>query len=453
MNAILNKYLSRTNARSAKAVKNIFSSFAIKGVSIGVNLALVPLTIDYLGETKYGIWLTIGSMLGWINFFDVGLGHGLRNKLAESFAHGNMDKAQTYVSTAYISISALSLAVFGVFAITNQFIDWNVLLNIPPDITIGEDLGTITLAVFLMFSVQFVLQLINSIFLGNQQPAKVSFNAMVGNLFILAGVFVLMKYYDASLFYIALLSSGVPVLVLAGVNIYNYTHGFKAFYPRFGSFDFSSLKDVLNLGVKFFLIQISLLVFIGTTPFLISNFLSPKLVVPFNIAFRYFGVLTMVFSIIMSPFWSAYTEAYAKRDIVWIQRSIKRLVRLWLLFVGAAVLMLALSNWVYALWVKDVEVDFSISLCMMIYVVLNAFGNIYIMFLNGVGAVRMQMITGLVGMVIFFPLSYLFSVVMDLGVAGIVIATTICSLYGPLIAPFQVKKILNKAEETPADKI
>jgi O-antigen/teichoic acid export membrane protein len=50
--------------RTARAYKNILASFAIKSLSVVINLALVPLTINYLSPTKYGIWLTISSMLG-----------------------------------------------------------------------------------------------------------------------------------------------------------------------------------------------------------------------------------------------------------------------------------------------------------------------------------------------------------------------------------------------------
>ncbi|MCB0429127.1 MAG: MATE family efflux transporter [Flavobacteriales bacterium] len=451
MLSFFNKFLSGTHARSVKAIKNIISSFAIKGVSMVINILLVPLTIHYLSPTKYGLWLTIGSIMGWVNFFDIGLGHGLRNKLAESFAKDDMKKAQSYVSTAYVSIAALSMVVFLIFSIANHFINWYELLNIPSDI--DEDMHAITLLVFLMFCIQFILQLINSIFLANQQPARVSFNAMLGNILILVGVLLLKQFGDGSLYQVALLFSTMPVLVLLVINLFYYRTSFRAYYPKFSAIDFKALGDVLNLGVKFFIIQVTILVFYEMSNFLISRYFGPGMVPPYTVAFRYFGILTMAFSIIMSPFWSAYTEAYTKRDFAWITKSIRQLLRIWLLMVVGAVVMLIFSKQMYFLWVKDeVTVDFDISLFMMIFVVVTSFGNIFIMLLNGIGDIRLQMIVNLIGMAAFFPVSYLFAVMWGMGVAGIILATIICSFYGPVIAPWQVRRILRNAEAMQSEK-
>jgi len=439
---MLKKYFDRGDARSVKALKNIIFSFIIKGVSIVVNLALIPLTINYLSPIKYGVWLTISSTLAWINFFDIGLGHGLRNKLAEALAHNEIGKAKSYVSTAYISISLLCAVLFLLFAVINQFIDWNAVLNIPEHI--DESMRLIALIVFSMFSIQFVLQLINSILLGNQQPAKVSMNNVISNLIVLLGVFLLIKFTIGSLFYIAFLFSFVPVIVLLVVNIYYFRSQFKEYSPEIKYFDFAALKNVLNLGVKFFIIQISVLIFYATTNFLICNYLgSPELVTPYNVAFRYFGVITMVFSIITSPSWSASTEAYAKQDYVWIRKMIKKLVGIWIGMAVLAVLMLLFSDFAYHWWIgSKVKVDFKISLCMMLYVMAVSFGNIFILVLNGIGKIKLQMIVNVIGMLAFIPLSYFLAVTMKLGVPGIIISTIICSLYGPLIAPFEVKRRL-----------
>src|SRR5690606_7162947 len=76
--------LNSGQERSIKAKKNIAISLAIKGVSICISFIMVPLTIDYINPSRYGIWLTLSSIVGWFSFFDVGLTQGLRNKFAEA---------------------------------------------------------------------------------------------------------------------------------------------------------------------------------------------------------------------------------------------------------------------------------------------------------------------------------------------------------------------------------
>lgn len=66
--------------------RNIIMSIGIKTVGVFVSLFIVPITLGYLSEEEYGIWLTLSSMLAWIVFFDIGLTNGLRNKLTEALA-------------------------------------------------------------------------------------------------------------------------------------------------------------------------------------------------------------------------------------------------------------------------------------------------------------------------------------------------------------------------------
>src|SRR5665647_3802680 len=98
---ILTDFFTKGQDRSIKIKKNILASFVIKGLSIAISLVLVPLTINYVNPTQYGIWLTLSSIVAWFSFFDIGFGNGLRNKFAESKATGNTEKAKIYVSTTY----------------------------------------------------------------------------------------------------------------------------------------------------------------------------------------------------------------------------------------------------------------------------------------------------------------------------------------------------------------
>ncbi len=72
----------KTNKRSALLIKNVIASFVIKGWSALVVLLMVPLTLKILGVYNNGVWLTISSILIWIDLMDIGLGNGLRNAVS-----------------------------------------------------------------------------------------------------------------------------------------------------------------------------------------------------------------------------------------------------------------------------------------------------------------------------------------------------------------------------------
>ncbi|MBL4594173.1 MAG: hypothetical protein JKX68_10215 [Flavobacteriales bacterium] len=113
-NSLFNKFFSR-HERSVKAKKHILGSFLLKGISIAISLLLVPLTIDYLNPTKYGVWITLMSVITWFSFFDIGLGNGLRNKFSVAKAEGKDELARTYISTTYAIITIISVVLFVVF--------------------------------------------------------------------------------------------------------------------------------------------------------------------------------------------------------------------------------------------------------------------------------------------------------------------------------------------------
>ncbi len=148
---MLNKIKSffEGHKRTVNAKKNIVASFAIKGLSIIVGFLMIRVTLDYLDQTKYGIWLTLSSFLTWFSFFEIGLGGGLRNKLAEALAVKDYKLGKSYVSTTYAILAIVISAAAVIFFIANVFIDWTVVLN--TDEELGPELSSLALIVFGFF--------------------------------------------------------------------------------------------------------------------------------------------------------------------------------------------------------------------------------------------------------------------------------------------------------------
>ena len=59
---------SNTSVRTQGVIKNIGLSFVAKIISVFCSLLIVPLTIDYIDEVKYGIWLSLSSIITNLTF-------------------------------------------------------------------------------------------------------------------------------------------------------------------------------------------------------------------------------------------------------------------------------------------------------------------------------------------------------------------------------------------------
>ena len=191
----ISDFFNKGHQRSIEAKKNIAATFLIKGASIIINLALVPLTIHYVNPTQYGIWLTLSSIVAWFSFFDIGFGHGLRNRFAEAKATGNFEKARIYVSTTYAVLTLIFAGVWVLFFAVNFFVDWSKILNAPPEL--ATELSTLALIVFSFFCLQIVLKTINTVIIADQKPAKASLFDMLGQL--IAFCYVIAFFFRCSI--------------------------------------------------------------------------------------------------------------------------------------------------------------------------------------------------------------------------------------------------------------
>lgn len=441
----IQSYLHTKHERSKKAIVNIFFSFLLKGGSIAIQFALIPLTIDYLDKYQYGIWLTLASVFGWFSFFDVGIGNGLRNKLGEALAKNQLQLARIYISTSYAAISLIFGSVIVLFWFVNPLLNWGSILNVSPDLS--NDLSKLTFYVFTFFSLRFIFGLIGNILFADQKPALNNMIGPLGNLFALLVILLLKKITPGSLFWVGIVYSGIPLLVFLVFNIVLFSTSYKKIAPSFKFVQFKYLHQLLGLGMQFFVIQIAAMVLFTTSNILLTQFYGPEEVTAYNIAFRYFTGLSMIFGIILTPFWSAITEAYVKQDFAWIKSSIKKLELIALLFIVLCVLMFLIADKVYLLWVgPTVSVPKSVSLMMTLFVIISLLGSTTNTFINGTGKIRLQLITALISIVITIPLAYLFCKVLDFGPAGVIMATICTTLPTMILWRIQYQKIIgNKA--------
>ena len=306
--------------------------FILKSVSIVIGLLLVPMTIHYVNPTQYGIWVTLSSVISWIAFFDVGLGNGLRNKLAEALAVGNEQLARKYISTTYAVLAMIMSGVYLLFLLVNPFVNWMHILNAPPGL--ATELYKLVFIVFTFFSLQFILRLIINILYADQRPAWNSLVNMVGNLMALIIIYILTLTTHGSLLYLGATMSGAPVLVLICITIFLFTGRYRQFMPSLKFVDLAYFRDLIGLGSRFFVMQILGLIIMSTDNIIITQIFGPAEVTPYNVAFKYFSIITLVFiTILLAPYWSAYTDAYTKGDFNWIRKETRKLLKIWFLLI------------------------------------------------------------------------------------------------------------------------
>jgi O-antigen/teichoic acid export membrane protein len=322
-------FFTQGNKRTLRAKKNISVSFISKGISILISFLIVPLTLGYVGKVEYGIWMTISSIISWFAFFDIGLGNGLRNKLAEALAKDDKETAKVYISSTFALIAGIATLMFVGFFVAANYISWNAALN--TNVVANNELFKIVVTVFFFFCIGFVMKVLSSILQAMQRYAINNILSVIAQMLGLIAIFILVKTTNGSLFNLCLVYGSKTAIVLLIASIFLFSGSLKEFRPRFHYINIKRAIPLMNLGIWFFINQILYLIITQTSVILVVQFFGPEDVTVFNLAKRYMTLVSMLYIMVLTPFLSAFTEAYTKKEFGWIKSTIKKINIIWLM--------------------------------------------------------------------------------------------------------------------------
>ncbi len=401
---IISKIFSSSDRRTSLIKKNIAASFLIKGWSIIVQLLMVPLTLCCLGIYENGLWLTVSSILLWIDNMDVGLGNGLRNKLAEYMAHGEREKARSAVSSTFFMLFVIVIPIVIIGIVSVCLLDVYSIFNVDGDI-VGNLREVISVS--LIFAcLTFIFKCIGNIYTGLQLAAVNNLLISLGHTLALIATFVVYRAGIHSLMLIAVINTASPLLVYLCAYPWTFFIRYPYLRPQLSMVRRSMVKSLLNTGVQFFVLQLSGIVLFLSSNIIISNIFTPSMVTPFQIAYRYFNVITLLFTILCVPYWSATTDAYQRGDFDWIKRSCHTLNKMMFGLMGILLLMIAASHIVFHFWIGDgVTVSWAVTLLVALYVAILVCSTRYSFILNGIGVLRLQIIVTLTATILYVPIA------------------------------------------------
>ncbi|ACV63609.1 polysaccharide biosynthesis protein [Desulfofarcimen acetoxidans DSM 771] len=430
---------------SAKVVKNIIYSALLKFISILVSFCLIRVTYDYLRqEDIYGMWLTILSLLSWINFFDIGLGQSLRNRLAEAIALKDTDKGRDYVSTSYVIIGIFVITLLLIYFAITPYINWNKVFN--SYVIDSYHLRKLMNLTVFFYLLSFFLSLIKSISFAFQDAVLPSLFGVISNTAFLIILFILYKCNMSGIIILAGVYSGISTAVLAIASIYLFFTKYRDIRPRFKSVKFNYAPDLLSLGIKFFIIQIAALIIFTTDNIVITQVLGPAYVTPYQIAFKLFSIFSMAASIILSPFWSAYTDAYSKGDNRWIIKILKKHMCLMIPLIIGVALTVLFSKQIITIWMGNkIQVPFLLILLIGIYTVMFVWNSIFAYIFNGIGKIRSSLIFSVFAAVINIPISIYLA--KQIGVSGVILGNIVSLSFGAVLEPIKFYYIFYSKEK------
>ena len=429
-----------TNSRNKMLFLNILFSGFLKIVGLLTSLVIVPITINYLNNEVCGIWMTITSILYWITTFDIGLGNGMRNYLAEALATNDTKLGKKYISTTMLLLSLIALSMAIVLLYPLITINFNSFFN--TNAIAGNELRMAVVIAVGFTLMNFVLKNIGMIFVAMQKYAINDLLSISGNVIALILIYILTKVTTGNLVLVVLaytMTSCVAFL-LAAIPLF-WKH--PELKPSLRFFDKSLGKKIVGKGFGFFVIQISsCLVIFGAANFFITQSCGPAAVTTYNIAYKFFNLLVIAYTIILAPMWNAYTDAYVKGDMQWIKATFNKALKFWVLSICGGLGMLLICNLFYKLWIGNmVNVPLSVSASTLIYVCFFNLNNCATYLINGLNKIFVQIIISLAVTTLYIITVLAFG--RKLGVEGIVLSMAASYAVMSVVHLYQCRKLIN----------
>jgi O-antigen/teichoic acid export membrane protein len=323
----LKRLLTRSSAdagreRYRRAGMTASTSYIAKALTLLMSFISVPLTVHYLGAERYGVWLTISSLLLWIALTDFGLaGNALVNVLSEAVGNDDRQSARHYAASAFWALVTIAMIIGIAFMSAFHFIPWRAVFRVS-DATSTEELEWTCALVFTVFVINLPLSLLRSLYNAHQEGYLGNLWSIVYGVISLLGLIVVTRFHGG-LPQLVIAISGVPALVLLANAYYAYVCRYPWLAPAPSAVRWVCVRRLLKLGGKYMITQLAALGIYQSQAMIITQMLGPSQVVIFVVTYK---VVTLPVELVYmgtAPFISAFGEAKARRDWKWIRGAYK----------------------------------------------------------------------------------------------------------------------------------
>jgi O-antigen/teichoic acid export membrane protein len=363
-----------------------------RAVQVGTSLITIPLTLKYLGNERFGLWMTISSVLAMASFADFGVGNGVLNTVAKAFGKDDLDGVRKAVSSGFALLSSIAVVLLVSFFAIYPFVNWADFFRVVSP-TARAEAGS-ALAVFATcFALNISMDVVQRVQLGLQQGYRFSLwqlcGSTMGFIGVLCGIWL---HVPLPVLVIAIAGAPICATTLNAVHFFGWAR--PDLRPSRHLVSRSVASQIASLGGLFFILQVVVAVSYSADNFIIARMLGAVHVPEYSIPQRMFALISMMSSMLVGPLWPAYGEAISRGHVKWVRRTLRSSLLMVLggTSVASCVLLLLFHRLLYW-WVgARIHPPFYLLLGLATWTVIGCCGEALAMFMNGGGVIRFQVV-------------------------------------------------------------
>lgn len=374
------------------AWSTLFSLLA-KALALVTLIVAMRSALPYLGEERFGAWMTIASIGLLLGFLDFGIGAALIGAIAEANARGGTAEVREVATGAVLLLAGLgTVAGFAVmvvaFAVPMQ---WLLKGGSPPTLSEARDCAFM-LAVVLGASIpsQGMLRICDGLQRG-------WIGHLLGAASSLVAIVVLLRLPDYG--------AGTPAYLLATYGTQQLpgilVGAWLVFTGRWHRAALRSRAALLGAatlfrrGKHFVVLQIAATVGVASSTLIVSAELGSVEVADLAMVQRIFSLVSLPLMVLNASLWPAYADANARGDHDFIRTTVGRsmLATSALAAIGVAIVTLAHNEIVDFFSAGQLVLTTGLVVGFAAWTVLDAVGTAIGMYLNSRGLLGPQVIT------------------------------------------------------------
>jgi O-antigen/teichoic acid export membrane protein len=412
-----------SNRRRNRGILEAGASAVVgKAVGLLANLISLPIAVRYLGPVQFGIWATISTTLTLLFVLDFGIANTLTNFISEAYAREDKGLASSYASSAFWLMVMVATALGLVGWMAWPFVNWNYVFHV--NASDRCDVSTAVAVGYVVFLVAMPAGLAAKLLGGYQELQIANLFAAGGGVGSLIAIVLVVRLHGGLP---TMLGASYGAMALANgiclLWIWLYHKPWLTPWPRHVSFAVS--RRLLGSGSGFFILQIAGLIVFNSDNIVITHFLGPAAVTPYNVTWRLVGYASVLQTFMFPALWPAYSEAYVRGDIHWIRKTYWYVMKLTISTTGAfCIMFLIFGRIIIRYWAGHAAVPAqSLVVTMCAWVMISAVMNNEACLLVATNVIRLQVWIGVIAAIINLALSIL--LVLRIGVLGVIMGTVL----------------------------
>lgn len=439
--------------RSAERYRRIAWSTLLAAVARVVGLATlvisVPLVLGYLGSERYGMWITMSSLVAALGPLDLGLGLGLLTLVSD--AHGRDDRvaARRAISTAAAMLMLIAAVSAVVFALAFPAIPWARVFNVVSPTAVMEA-GPASAALFAAFALGLPLAIVGQVQLAYQSGYISSGWAIIGNLGSLVAL-ILVIHLRGSLPALVVALAGVGLVATALNGWFFFRRHRPWLMPRRRDVELSTARSLLRTGALFLVLQLAGLAGYQLDNVVIAQLLGAQMVQEYAVPAKLFMLAPTLLAFALTPLWPAYRESLARGDGAWVRRTVRRSIALAAVInIPSSLVLIVLAPWLLRLWVGSaVHPTLLLLVGLGIWAMMITLNGPFAMLLNAANVVGFQAACAVAMAIANLTISIL--LVQRIGVSGAVWGSVIAQAVFVLLPQlWYVRRLLRRLPAMPA---